>query len=79
MTENEMKRIEAVIAMTTARLDTKFTESFGNLRLEIANLVSDKISACQQRQENRRRWNIGTWISFFVSMVALAGMIWTHL
>ena len=79
MNDERYREIETIVELTAAKLDLKFTQAIGELKLEITNAVHDKISDCQTIHEQRRRWGIGSIIAGLSALIALGAAIMAHI
>jgi Leu/Phe-tRNA-protein transferase len=75
MKSERLSELELIVELTASRLDLKFTKEINELRLDLDKKFDTKIQNCQQQQRQRRRWNIGTWISIIGPVVAIASAI----
>jgi Leu/Phe-tRNA-protein transferase len=75
MKSEQLSELELIVELTASRLDLKFTKEINELRLDLDEKFDTKIKNCQQQQRQRRRWNIGTWISIVGPVVAIASAI----
>lgn len=75
MTGEKRREIELIVELAMTTLDLKFTEAIYSLEQSVNTRVDEKLEACQLRREQRRRWNIGTWISIIGPIIALASAI----
>jgi len=75
MTSEKRREIELIIELAITTLDLKFTEAINELKESLNSKVDEKLEACQFRHEQRRRWNIGTWISIIGPIIAIASAI----
>lgn len=75
MTDERRKEMELIVELTTTKLDLKFTKEVADLREDIFELIDQRIDTCRQRQEQRRRWTIGTWISIIGPIVAIISAV----
>jgi Leu/Phe-tRNA-protein transferase len=75
MKSERLSELELIVELTASRLDLKFTKEINELRLDLDEKFDTKIKNCQQQQRQRRRWNIGTWISIVGPVVAIASAI----
>jgi Leu/Phe-tRNA-protein transferase len=75
MKSERLSELELIVELTASRLDLKFTKEINKLRLDLDEKFDTKIKNCQQQQRQRRRWNIGTWISIVGPVVAIASAI----
>jgi Leu/Phe-tRNA-protein transferase len=75
MKSERLSELELIVELTASRLDLKFTKEINELRLDLDEKFNTKIKNCQQQQRQRRRWNIGTWISIVGPVVAIASAI----
>jgi hypothetical protein len=79
MTDERRREIELIVELAMTTLDLKFTEAIHSLEHSVNTRVDEKLEACQLRHEQRRRWNIGTWISIIGPIVAAASAIAAHM
>jgi len=73
----EEKFIERIVEIAIMALELKHTENMSEIRLSLAGLpemVNKKITHCQDEQEKRRRWSVGTFISFGGVMTGVAAL-----
>ena len=75
MTDERRREMELIVELAIKTLDLKVTEAIHCLEQSVNNKVDEKLEACQFRHEQRRRWNIGTWISIIGPIIAIASAI----
>lgn len=73
------EELATIVKLSMTELDLKFVEAIGALRLDITNMVHQKIESCQAKQERRRRFSMSAIISGLGALVAITAAILSHL